>query len=600
MTTEPLPPYSAIGNCHIFITGTDPLAAKWDAAKWDQSKWADIGWVDVTPHSMMVEISWGTDDPQGVLTVPAAGVWTIKTYDPQRMLDPSNGSSPHASYIRPGQPIRIAHVDGSITTIICEGFIDEVQFELMEYTGTLTGTGGIQLLATANMTAGQELDPLMPTTLRARAAYLIDKVGMSGLISVESDPYDPPVGKMEEGEFPVWTHILTSAFDALYAVWLDRLGVLRFRSFGAPIDRGFQVGGEGGIPISTINVQTSLTSVFTKIIAFDEADPLVPIEALDIQKSDAFGLITLKRDRPIPAAQTWVDSILADRSGAALQYIPGTLYPQTPQHLLDYLELGVVEICHFAVETLNPPITIPARVLGGKIIADTGTGWTLELITYIPAKEWSEVEVPPVIPPPVGETEVIVATYTCTKDVRAARTDTGANYGAGAEGENPVGAWQGWRNRCFMEFETIPWGSVVSVDRAELLLRTTTQVNVAFGSDPKVTLKRITEAWNEGTENNPSYDNATIYPGPSTTNTGSVTRTHNPNEGVDIVWRCDEIVRAWFNGHTQRGIGLFSAGEDSTKYTTEFWDRSNAGTLARPRLRVTMTRLKAATARPAE
>lgn len=812
----PLPPLPAIGSVHIEIFGPDGGAALWDVALWDEDVWAGLGWRDVTPQSVNVETIWGADDPSGVLTVTAAGSWTITTYDPERLLDPSNGASPYVASLRPGRPMRITHIDPVTLAVrvVRTGLLDEVKFSLADLTGSLRGTDQISLMAGAKLPPDQHLDPSMPKTLRARARYLLQKANLEVLVNIEGgedfqsvaletnpisywrlgekvagspalnsgssaitgsytgavllnqpglvigsdtsmkvsggahmqadgneasltgpnwsasawimvdayptapaaiiargnnrpwiallpsgvigtgkggsgvvtaqgltplslsvahfivvtlgedgyrifvdgventavagltntfatslartsigtyvgastlnpfngwidEPmlhnytltadtvatlfdygngtigaYDPPVGPCVENEASVWSHILNAAYDALYAVWMDRLGTVRFRSFGNPRDNGFAVGGIDGIEIESVDLQSGLASVFTQVVAYDETAPDVPVVETDASKSAIYGLISLRRQSPVPNARTWAQSVLADRSGAALQYLPGTIYPQTVEELYDILDLGMIDVMHVKVDSVLPTIDVATRILGGKIVADTGTGWTVALSSYIPASEWDESEtVPPVIPPvipPGTQTQIVTRTYNCIKSTAVARTSGGDYYGAGKDGELPIGAWKGWRYRTFLDFDEIPWSGVVEVQKAELLVNTATQVQVGYGSDCKSVIKRIKESWSEGGADHQQYNNATIYPGPSCSSTGAVTRNMPNGENAAATLAFTEIARAWHNGSKQYGLGMFSAGEDNTKYTTEIYPHENSTSAKRPKIRLTL------------
>jgi len=589
-----LPPLRAIGSARIEIYGPSPGSAKWDEALWDTGRWAFFDWRDVTPQSMAVRLSWGADDPVGVLTIPAAGSWIVNTYDPQRLLDPSNGQSEFATAIRPGKPIRVSYIHSTLgRQIVRQGLIDEVDFDLSALRGTLRGTDMVQLLVAAILPANQTG---VPSTLRARAVHLINKAGLSTLVPVETTPVDetdPPVGPISADEAPTWQHIRAAALDALYAVWMDRSGTLRFRSFGNPRDTGFQAGGADGIPISTLKTQGSLQGVYTRITAFDDGAPTVAVTAIDQEKANLYGDLPLKRDQPVPDANVWVASVLADRSGASLQYAPGTLYPQTEDALESILDLGMIDIAHLAVESVAPAINVATRVLGGAIVGDTGTGWTAELSTYVPATEWEEAEQPePPIPPiPPDVITGVVRTYACTKDARLAHSSS-IDGGNGQDINLPIGYISPYRNRAVLGFATIPWANVVSVDKAELLVTIGAQTCGAFGSTPKVTVSRLTGSFTEGSYNVDcgfSSSNAVKYPGPAITSSGAVATTVPSNPGNSKSIDITAIVRAWFTGSAQHGLMVKSAGEDASKYTTAFYSRHHGTAGNRPSLKLTLT-----------
>lgn len=808
-----LPPLPAIGSAHIEIFGAESEAARWDVAQWDVDTWAALGWHDVTPESMVAEIIWGADDPSGVLTVTAAGTWTVRTYDPDRLLDPSNGNSPFIGSLKPGRPMRITHVnpDTSEVRVVRTGLIDEITYNMKEKTGMLRGTDGISLMAAAKLPPDQQLDINMPYTLRARAAYLLEKGGLKHLVNIEgystgslpedyptrvlqgsiaplpssywklgedsgpladsiagfsgnvtgatthnttalagvdgsitadalagvqygniySDPglewtvlcwtvwdgtgdsylfdkvkaraaggytgwrcqiasngelriltmdpangnsttlisadklvagqkyhvgfsrdaagmyiyingtlvatgasgvpvvgadstqqlrsllngsldelgfwrnvrltdeqisklmgetfldYDPPVGPPVESESSVWNHILNASYDALFAVWMDREATLRFRSFGNPIDNGFAIGGTDGIQVDNIELGSSLSNVFTHVVAYDMDDPETPVVSFDQSKSAIYGDIALRRQSPVPDAKAWADNVLLDRSGAALQYQPGTMYPQTVQHLYDILDLGMISIMHVRADEFG--LDVPTRVLGCKITADTGTGWTTEVVSYIPAVEWEDAgSKPPIIPPNVP-TQTVIRTYNCIRSTAVARNPQGASLGAGAGTRLPIGANNGWRYRTMLDFDEIDFSDVIEVEQCQLLATIATpQIIDAIGSSPKVVLQRITESWSEGGAVNFSGNNATVYPGPSRTSTGSSTQTTGTAPGTNMTMGCTNIAKAWHNGSKQYGIGIVSAGEDNEKYSTEWLPHENATVANRPSLRLTV------------
>ena len=587
----PLPPLPAKFAVRIEIYGPLPGSAKWDEAVWNSSRWAIFDWIDITPQSMAGRITWGADDPTGVLTIPAAGSWQINTYDPSRLLDPANGRSQYATSLRPGKPIRVSYINGlGQRKIVRQGLIDEIDYDISTRRGTLRGTDMVQLMVNAPLPANQTG---VPTTLRARAAYYINKAGLGTLVPVEtSADTDPTVGPVVATEASVWTHILTAALDALYAVWMDRTGILRFRSFGNPQDNGLQVGGVDGIPISTLKTQGSLQGVYTHITAFNAAAPTVPVEAIDQTKKSIYGDLILKRDQPVPDAATWVASVLADRAGASLQYVPGTLYPQTETALESLLDLGMIDIAHLGVDSVEPTVDVSARVLGGSIIIDTGTGWTAELSTYIPANEWEEAdqpEPPVVIPPPT--TVQVVRNYNCTKDARLAHSSS-LDAGNGTDVNIPIGYISPYRNRGVYQFDNVPMAGVVSVDKAELLVTIGQNSCGAFGSSPRVKVSRITSSWQEGTYGGScgfGTSNAVKYPGPATTGTGAVTKDVSKSTGTAVSIDITEIVRAWLAGQGQYGLQIVSAGEDSSSYTTCFYSRHHGTVGYRPTLRLTLT-----------
>ena len=588
-----LPPLPAIGSVRIELFSIGPSTDKWDKAVWDGGAWVSPGWQDVTPESVNVKIGWGADSVQGVLSVTAAGDWTVKTYDPDRLLDPKNQASPYASYLHPGNPVRVMY-RGSVVANdrqVRGGVIDSIDFNASTLTGSIRATDAVSRMVAARIAKGTTG---IPTTLRAMARAIIARAGLG--ITVEDTPEDgdPAIGANLADEASVWDWISTGAFDCLHAAWMSGNSILRFRSFGSPRDLGLTIGGADGIAIDDLDSESSLAGVHSRVIAFDTTAPTVPIDRTDATGYSQAGDTFYKRDRPIPNASAWVDSVLADRSRADLSHKVGTLRVQTEADLLALIDTGMVDIAHIFHDDTDPPFSASARILGMGFEANTVTGWTANVITYVPGREWEDAELPepPIEPPPVN-TQTVTRTYAVTKDTRAAKSNTGTNLGSGTEGQLPVGAWQGWRNRAFLDFASINWGDVKAVVSAELRVYTSTQVNIGFGSAPKAVARRITQSWSEGSASSPSGSNSTVYPGPSTTSTGAVTKSITKSENAFQSFDVSAIVRAWApaaaggSGAGKYGIAIFSAAEDSTSATTEFWAREH-DTTHDPELRITV------------
>jgi hypothetical protein len=471
------------------------------------------------------------------------------------------------------------------------GIMDSIAYNIGSQTGSIRATDGVAALVAADVPAGTTG---IPTTLRAMARAIIAKVGLT--IPVEADPPDgdPPIGANLTDAQTAWQWILVGAFDSLRAVWISAAGVLSFRPFGAPRDLGLTIGGDDGIPIDDMDPESSLAGVVNRVIAYDITAPTVAIDRTDATGYGRLGNTMLKRDRPVPQASAWVDSVLADRSRADLTYKVGTLRPRTEDELLVLIDSGMVDIAHLAIDSITPPFQADARILGGTFEANTESGWSATLVTYVPGREWEGGAIPPVIPPePPVTSQTVTRVYVASKDTRAARSNTGANLGSGTEGQLPVGAYQSWRNRAIIDFASIPWGDVLEVVSAELWVTTTTQVNIAFGSSPKVQMRRITSSWSEGSASSPSGSNSTVYPGPNTTSTGATTKAVSRSQGVLHKQDVTAIVRAWApvaiggSGAGKYGIAIYSAAEDSASATTEFWSREH-GSATDPELHITV------------
>ena len=588
--TAPLPAWGTV----VELYGPDPGSGRWDQATWDDDPpdvWDASGWRDVTGLAMSAEVQWGADRQVGVLSVASAGRFSIRSYDPLRILDPSNVASPFFSALRPGSPIRLRY--GAL--VIRSGWLDTISYSHADRTGDWRASDAIPLLVQARVLVASLGTP--PTTLRALARVLVAAAKVP--LTVEADPEDgdPTIGAPpaagSDGTLGVWDWVLIASADVLRAAWVDHDNVLRFRPYGDPRDMGLVIGGDG-IPIQDLVPTADLDAVYNVVSALVSAG--VKSTATNAESVQRYGERRLDRDRITPNAAAWAANVLADRQEASLDYAPRTLRLRDAADLDALVTAGMVDVARIVVASADPPVEVAASLLGVTLRVTPESGYSGDVVAYVPASTWDDSYTPPPDPPdPEPPATVrVTRTYACTKDSRLHRTSGGAEYGSGTEGEVPVGYWQGSKNRGLFDFASIPWTGVVKVVSARLLVTTSTQVNIGFGSAPKVEARRITGSWSEGSASSPSGSNAVTWPGPAVTTSGAkqtaVTTAESNREGLDV----SAIVRAWAptaaggSGATKRGIALYSAGESSGTYTTEFLSRETGASGSRPVLELTL------------
>lgn len=384
-------PVSAIGTTTIELFGPAAGHSKWGVALWGVGTWAELTWRDVTPESMNVTTAWGAATPAGVLSVPEASGFTVRTYDPDRILDPSNPDSIYVSVLRTGTPFRVSYL-GSVTRRVRTGTLDEITYNIDDATGMLRAYDGVSLAAGAKVPAGTTG---APTKLRARARWLITRHNLP--ITVEADPGtgDPDIGGNIAEEASVWDWIMTAAMDCLNAVWMDGSNTLKFRSYGSPNNLGLVLG-DGGIAMDDLQLQASAVGVYSKVIAYDDGAPSTPITVTSQGAINKYGKdVTYERTRPVPDGAGWASAVRDDREDAGLQYLPQRLRPVTDAELLSLLDTGMVDVARIVVSSRQegrvpvvPTIDVDARVLGGAFEANTATGWSAQIVSYISAAEW--------------------------------------------------------------------------------------------------------------------------------------------------------------------------------------------------------------------
>ena len=191
---------------------------------------------------------------------------------------------------------------------------------------------------------------------------------------------------------------------------------------------------------------------------------------------------------------------------------------------------------------------------------------------------------------PAGTTTTHTQTLTSTKSAVVVKSSGGSFMGNGAGDYLPCGYYDGFRHRPLIDFTTLSWpAGFVRVKKATLILRTTGQSWVTFGSKPKFYAKRITSSWSEGTFNAAapsqySSGNASVWPGPNKTNAGQALKTIGTSENNDISVDVTDILQAAHDAGDFRGIMLVSANEDSHTNTTEFYSDDHATSGFRPEL----------------
>lgn len=197
----------------------------------------------------------------------------------------------------------------------------------------------------------------------------------------------------------------------------------------------------------------------------------------------------------------------------------------------------------------------------------------------------------PTDPDPTPGTTLVTQTYTSSKSSVVFKSSGGAFYGNGADDYLSVGYYASTRARGLIAFTGINWASdfpgFVRVKTAVLTLRTSNQTRVAFGSNPKFYVKRLTESWSEGSTSYPNDgSNAVIWPGPAATASGQVLKTIGTATTTDRDITITDIVQGWHDSGNY-GLRLMSVNEDNSGNTIEFFSDDYATAGARPRLSIT-------------
>lgn len=559
------PPLPAVNSIHVQILTPVDNPAAWGSAVWGTSEWPGSGqWNDVQAQVTNFQATWGTDENAGILSMTTAGAWSIQTYDPQRLLDPSNTASPFHSTLKPGGLIRILfhYTTGTpeLPSIhektVRVGFIDTIDFDMFSKTGTIRGSDGIAMMVKGKVPAGLAHADGVPLRLRDRARWALEKAGIT---YIEVEDFEPTVehdflcGLPINEEASAWQQIATAAYDAQVAVWLDSEGILRFRHFMEPAweNWGLGYGGTAAIDIDTVVTHMDIVNLYNDVIGFEDQWPEGLKQEVTNQKSiDTYGRMALVRERPNPDAFYWAGNICLDRGTARTQYEIGTVRPQSNQHLIDIIDAGMMTTVWLSVQKHGTALQVPVSILGGRIEANVESGWSASFTCWVPPDTT------------YGRTPKFQK-RTTSQD----QTEMVNNYGTGAGNSDAAGtevtAWASkmaatgdYRKEVLLRFFPVDFSGFTTYDKAVLRLHRmkhedTEQVN----DGGYFTAKRITAGWSNGVK----------WPGPATTDTGA-SNAYMPDENGDewVEFDVTEIVRAWApvelggEGLTQYGIKILS------------------------------------------
>jgi hypothetical protein len=584
----------------VLLWAADPDAARWQRSTWGGADWSSPAWQSVGCDVSSGDSKWGSSQEAGILSIAEASELDLVTYDPNRELDPLNTASPYYGAVKPGTPIRlVGYAPGEI--IAGTGYIDEISYDLASARGRVRAIGGIAYLAQAQLAAGVTL----PNTLRARTRAVVAAVGLASITPVEpeapADPdVDPPVAPyINTDARSAWQVISEAATDALWYVWADPTGLIRFRSWGALLDAPISVGCPPGdadpdevwlAGISTIETTAAGDAVRNSVRAYSAGTTWQPART-DPISIRLYGPRPFDVQRVVPDFATWADRILADRADAGLDIAVGEVRPYTESELAALLNTSLQgpAIIRVRDDAHGEIVDIDVGMIGARI-GVTPVGWRFGLATLISRVAWEDITPEPPVPPipPPDPWHVETRTYIATSDALIALTSGGAKYGAGASTSLPFGTWSGWTYRSLLAFPSIPWTKVRAIRSATLKLTTSTQVRIGFGSSPKTDIRRITSGWSAGSSSSPSGSNAVVWPGPNTTSSGAVSASMGTAQSAAKSIRVDAIVRAWApasaggSGAGQYGIRLGEYSSSGSN-TGEVWPVEQGGS-ARPTL----------------
>ncbi len=349
------------GNAVIEIYAAAPGSARWGVAQWGVGVWSSAQWVDVTPQSVDATVRWGSHSPQdGILVQTEPASWLVDTYDPDRVLDPGNPSTPYAADLRAGLPIRIRHRD----TVVRQGICETIAFYHKHSAGGIRVTDNVSLLARTKVPS----DITFSDTLRQRARDVIAAAGLS--ITVEPDPPsgDPALAPQLDNERSVWRHIADAAEQTMNIPYVDRIGTLKFRPWASPYDRGRFVDATQLVDLGTIVQTSGLYSVVRAQQTVGDGGLLIERRATPVPQ---WGPVVYERTDVTIDADAWADAVLTDRSLGGVQWIPGDIYPLTANDVEYFATLEAIERFGVSDAFASPTVDITGIIVGGEFTVNS-------------------------------------------------------------------------------------------------------------------------------------------------------------------------------------------------------------------------------------
>jgi hypothetical protein len=362
-----VPPGQVPAKAILEIYVHDEDASRWGIATWatgaatgTEGIWSGAGWQDVTPQGVNAHIIWGSRRPDdGILSRQNGATWNVQTYDPDRVLDPGNESSPYFPQLVAGVPIRISHDSMVIRT----GYIDRIGYKHKppDYRGQLLATDTIALLNQAKVPS----DSILGDTLLERVQDAINAAGVAvgGIPLPPAGPAGPaiaPLDPLNPRERSVWDHITQATEEVLWVAYVDAAAGLGLRSWGAPLDRGREINAPNLEDLEAVSTEDGLYSVAVVQGSDPDIDP-IEREAAPLPR---YGRRTIERTELTVDPEAWADAVLQERVWPGVRYVPGTIHCFTRADV-DYF--GSIEIMERVSITHPGVVSVTGRVLGGEM-----------------------------------------------------------------------------------------------------------------------------------------------------------------------------------------------------------------------------------------
>lgn len=241
--------------------GTAPFILNRDHLTTDILTPPDDAYDDVTCDVARGSWAWGATQPLGALTTVSGGRGHFDLLDPTRLFDPSNGSSPYATVLHIGTPLRVL-VDGDA---VWSGALNSWSYDVGGLTASLDASDALAALAALPVPTGTVI---ASGSFLAQAGKVLDAAGWSpSRRSFTGTPASYRSAVTVDGSAAA---VLESVRLAeLGEVWADHAGNIAARGRGDPY---------APPPAATINCGGALLASMQSVFAADRVRNYIEVD----------------------------------------------------------------------------------------------------------------------------------------------------------------------------------------------------------------------------------------------------------------------------------------------------------------------------------
>ena len=355
-------------------------------------------WVDIACEVVSARAIWGAVKSSGYLTQAEGGFLELEIYDPNRLLDPSNKSSPYYAVLKPGLWIRFYYDGDGSRTLIKWARVDSIAHTITTGVGRISAHDWVAVLSNNPFPsfARYQDTALLGSTLHTFAKGILDAawqpVGAILVpmpVIVETEPPTTiaikPITQGTPGP-DVWSQITDHALATFNYAWIDPRNVMHFAPLSYTSGGQIIIGVAGPMPLEFIS-QSDAAGIYNTIsVNYNNNGPV--FSAFDEVSQLTWGAKQFTSP-PIPpkppglyTAVEWGEKFRDERSQPAMDALPLRIWPTSPNELKSLIAVQGMNSVIMQFDSVTPPISLVARAIGARVDVDSD-GWSVELFTWL-------------------------------------------------------------------------------------------------------------------------------------------------------------------------------------------------------------------------